>query len=440
MTRRPVLVVLAVLVVAGVSLAGWIVRSRLAVMAETGPVVPTTRATRQTLDLTVHLTGEMRASRQQTLMAPSVGGTLRILRMADIGDSVTEGDVILEFDPADQLYALEQAESELGEADQEIIKRRADNEAQAAQDKVALLNAQAAVRRAELDASIDDDLIPANEFKIRQAALVEARRALAQTEQDIAARAAVNTAGLSVLEERRTKATIAADRARQSIESLVVKAPMNGVTTARDNFDATGGIMFSGMVLPPYRVGDTVSPGRQVLDIFDTSRMEIRANVNEQDRANVEPGQAVTVTSQAVPGVTLTATVSNVSGLGRQDRRAGPLRLFEVVLALDQSHPALLPGTSVDLVTTGRRVDDVLVVPRQAVFEKDGQPIVYVRASDGFEAQVVKVLHRTESRVAIDGVPEGAEVALVSPESVGQSSAPSTPASAPAPPASGGGR
>jgi HlyD family secretion protein len=440
MTRRRVLVVLAVLVVAGVAAAGWIARSRLAVMAETGPAVPTTRATRQALDLTVHLTGEMRASRQQTLMAPSVGGTLRILRMADSGDTVHEGDVILEFDPADQLYALEQAESELAEADQEIIKRRADNEAQAAEDKVTLLNAQAAVRRAELDASIDDDLIPANEFKIRQAALVEARRALAQTEQDITARAAVSTAGLSVLEERRTKATIAADRARQSIDSLIVKAPMNGVTAARDNFDATGGIMFSGMVLPPYRVGDTVSPGRQVLDIFDTSRMEIRANVNEQDRANVEPGQAVTVTSQAAPGVTLTAKVASVSGLGRQDRRSGPLRLFEVVLALDRSHPALLPGTSVDLVTTGRRVDGVLVVPRQAVFEKDGQPIVYARAGDGFEAHVVKVLYRTESRVAIEGVAEGAEVALVSPESIAQPSAPGAPASAPAPPAPGGAR
>ena len=56
--------------------------------------------------------------------------------MADAGQPVNEGDVILEFDPADQQHALEQAESEVLEAEQEIIKRRADTEAAAAQDKV----------------------------------------------------------------------------------------------------------------------------------------------------------------------------------------------------------------------------------------------------------------------------------------------------------------
>ena len=127
---------------------------------------------------------------------------------------------ILEFDPADQQHALEQAESEVLEAEQEIIKRRADTEAAIAQDKVTLLNAQSEARRAELDASVEQDLIAGNEFKIRQAALIEAKRALAQTIQDVEARASANKAGLSVLEEKRAKAKMAADRAKQNIESL----------------------------------------------------------------------------------------------------------------------------------------------------------------------------------------------------------------------------
>ena len=63
-------------------------------------------------------------------------------------------DVVMEFDPADQQYALEQAESELLEAEQEIIKRRAETQAQEAQDKVTLLTAQFDVRRAALDAAV----------------------------------------------------------------------------------------------------------------------------------------------------------------------------------------------------------------------------------------------------------------------------------------------
>jgi hypothetical protein len=385
-------------------------------MAETGPIVPTHRVERGSLQLTVHMKGDLRASQQQAISAPPVGAAVRILSMLETGAVVKAGDPIVEFDPADQLYALEQAESELREAEQEIIKRRADNAAQAAQDKVALLTAEFNVRRAELDAAVDEDLIPANEHKIRQVSLAEAKRTLEQTKQDVASRATTSTAGLAVLEERRVKAQLAADRARQNIESLEVKAPIDGVISVRENMDASGGVIFSGMTLPTYRVGDTANPGRPVMDLFDISRMEIRATVNEQERANVAAGQAVTVESDVVPNSSLTARITAVSGLGRAVRQAGPLRLFDVTLVLDHADPRLRPGTSVRVVVQGEQVEGVLLAPRQAVFEQDGKPIVYARTAGGFEAKEVKVVHRTESRVAIEGVEEGTEVALISPD------------------------
>ena len=423
MTRRR-LIVLAIIVLFLVGGAAAVVmtRSRVASMTESGPAVPTVRLARGSLELLVHLEGDLRAAKQQLLIAPSVGGALRILRMTDAGQPVNEGDEVLEFDPADQLHALEQAESEVLEAEQEIIKRRADNEATTAQDKVLLLNAQSDARRAELDASVEQDLIPANQFKIRQAALTEAKRALTQTTEDVQARAAANKAGLSVVEEKRAKAQMAADRAKQNIESLVLKAPLAGIVAIRDNRDGAGG-MWWGMTLPPYRVGDTVNPGAQVMDVFDITGMEVRAMVNEQDRANVEVGQTMTVASNASPGNPLTAKVVSVSGLGRQDRAAGPLRQFEVVLKLDAPDSSLRPGTTVSLTAKGRKVDNVLLLPRQTVFEKEGRPIVYERVGDVFEARQIKVLHRTESRVAVDGLSEGAEVALIDPEARGASGA-----------------
>jgi HlyD family secretion protein len=438
MTRRRLIVLVAVvlLLVAG-GAAAVMTRSRVASMTDSGPTVPTVRLARGSIELTVHLQGDLRAAKQQLLIAPSVGGALRILRMADAGQPVNEGDVILEFDPADQQHALEQAESEVLEAEQEIIKRQADTLATAAQDKVLLLNAQSDSRRAELDASVDQDLIPANQFKIRQAGLTEAKRGLTQTTQDVEARAAANKAGLSVLEEKRAKAQMAADRAKQNIESLVMKAPLTGIVAVRDNRDGAGGFWW-GMTLPPYRVGDTANPGAQVIDVFDITGMEVRTLVNEQDRANVEVGQTMSVESNVSPGSPLTAKVVSVSGLGRQDRAAGPLRQFEVTLKLDKPNPALLPGTSVRLTATGRKVDNVLLLPRQTVFEKEGRPIVYERVGDLFEARPIKVLHRTESRVAIDGLAEGVEIALINPEARGGSGA-SKPAAAP-PPGPGMGR
>jgi len=112
------------------------------------------------------------------------------------------------------------------------------------------------------------------------------------------------------------------------------------------------------------------------------------------------------------------------------------------------------PGTTVSLTIQGRELADVLTVPRQAVFQQDGQSVVYIRRGDGFEPLTVKVVGQSESRTAIDGVEPGAEVALVNPIATAQTSgagakapaSPGAPAAAPAPAApgpgagSGGGR
>jgi hypothetical protein len=66
-------------------------------------------------------------------------------------------------------------------------------------------------------------------------------------------------------------------------------------------------------------------------------------------------------------------------------------------------------------VIEGGEVADALQVPRHAVFEKNGKTHVFVKAGDRFEEREVKVAQRTESRVAISGIAEGTEIALVDP-------------------------
>jgi hypothetical protein len=383
--------------------------------ASAGSAVPTTTVSRGTLNLDVHLEGELRAVRQMSLTAPSVGGALRVLTITETGTAVREGEALVAFDPAEQQYAMEQALSEVHEAEQEIIKRRADAEVAAAQDDVSLLTARFDVRRAELDAVIGADLLGANEYQIRQLSLEEARRRLDQVLEDAESRKVTNEAALTVLEEKRTKAQLTADRARQNMESLIVAAPMDGLVSVRPNMDASGGIMIMGVEQPPYRIGDNVNSGRPVIDVLDMSGMEIRARVNEQERSNVSVGQAALVEFDGVAGLTLPARVTIVSSLGRPDRIAGPLRMFDVTLRLDEIDPRLRPGTTVRVTVKGQQVEAVLLVPRQAVFDKDGKTIVYAGASGSLEAREVTVLHRTESLVAIEGVDEGTVVALVDP-------------------------
>lgn len=433
MTRRLIGWLVAGAVVLGLGAAGT-----LALRGSTGPLsssdpplVPTTRVVRGTLELSVHGKGELRASRFATLQAPPMSGTLRLLTIVETGVAVKKGDVIMTFDPTEPQYQLEQAESELAEAEQAILKFQADRDVQAAQDKFDLLQAQYDVRRAELDARPDKDLISARDYETRQLTLEEARRKLTELQNSRSSRSETDRAALAVAEEKRSKAKMTADRARQSLDNLVMTAPIDGFVVVRANQDANSGIFYSGMVLPEYHAGDVVFPGRPVADVFDITNMEIKAKVNEQQRNNLAAGQSATVAADELPGVPLTARISSVSGLAQSDffSASGPLRDFDVTLQIDRVDPRLRPGTSVELVMAGTRVENVLHVPRQAIFEKAGKPVVYVRHGDRFDATVVKPTHRTETRVAIEGLAEGTEIALVNPETAAKA-AKSTPVAA----------
>ncbi len=402
--------------------------------------VPTAAVIRGTLRLDVYANGELRAGRSASLSAPPAGGRLRLLHLVETGMAVRTGDVVAEFDPADQQYLLDQAQSELAEADEEIIKMKADLAVQAAQDQVDLLTARFDVRRAELDARSPANLIGANEAKKRQLAVEEAQRRLAQLEDDLKSRTTTSRAALAVVDERRTKARLAAERAQQIIANLVLRSPLDGLVVVKENRDASGGMFYSGMTLPELKAGDSLYSGYVVLEVYSAVGMEVRVRVSEQERANVVVGQSATVRADVLPGRTFQGRVLTLAGLaargGMFDSTGGPLRQFDVAIALDQPDPRLRAGTSVRALIAGTEVKGVLTVPRQALFEKNGKPVVYIRAGELFTPREVKVTHRTESRVALDGIAEGTEVALVNPDKAG----PGTSAGAPGAggPAAGG--
>ena len=152
----------------------------------------------------------------------------------------------------------------------------------------------------------------------------------------------------------------------------MVKASIAGTVSVRDNMDASEGMFFSGMTLPPYRVGDSVFSGRPVIDVFDPSSMEIKATVNEQERVNVSARQPALVTSNAVPGESFKSIVTAVAGLGRPDRNAGRSVSSKSRSSSNGPMPVCKPGTSVQVVVQGKSVENALQLPRQAVFDKDG--------------------------------------------------------------------
>jgi len=372
------------------------------------------------------------------LVAPPVGGTLQIVRLKKTGTRVNAGDVVIEFDPGEQQFNLEQARSELLQAEQEIIKMKADSTVQAAQDKVDLLTARFDVRRAELEVG-RNDLVSAIDAKKNLLNLEETRRRLAQLEQDVQSRQASNQAQTAVLEEKKNKARLSMQQAQQSIENMQARAPIDGLVAIKENQDASGGFFFQGMALPEYREGDQAWPGRTVAQIVEVDRMEILSKVSETDRANISPGQAVEVHVDALPGSTYRGKVKTVSGMVTRRFLDGEgRRMFDATFQLDKADESVRPGVTARVAILGEQIRDALVLPRQALFEKEGKPVVYLKKGKELEARDVKIHYVTESQAAVEGVEEGTEVALVNPER--ESGKGSSKSSGPITPAAGGKR
>jgi len=342
---------------------------------------------------------------------------LIITRLVAGGARVRPSDVLVEFDRQDPIRAALDRRAEYLDLEQQILKKRAEQAAARAADETALTVADHDVGRARLDvekneflpridaekntlvleqatarlaqlqqalslkarsaatditmieirrdraerawrnaeANANETIIPAIERKKRLLALEEAKRRLAQLEEDVQSRTATNRAAMAVVEEKRTKATLASQRAQQIIDSLVVRTPIDGLVIARENRDGTN-MFYSGMTLPLYRTGDLVMSGRLVLEVHASVAMEVRIKVNEQDRAVVPRPRVVA------------GWHGRARELFRQHTR--PLRMFDVTLRLDQPDPRLRPGTSVRVVVNGAEVRDALTLPRQGVFQK----------------------------------------------------------------------
>ena len=318
--------------------------------------------------------------------------------------------------PSQQEYNLAQNRSDLEQADQEIVKAKADAAVQTAEDQTALLKARYAVRKAELEVS-KNELLSEIDAKKNILALDEAKRALAQLEQDIKSHGASNEAALAISQEKHHKAQLAMDRAELNIKNMRITSPIDGLMVIHGNRDSTGGFFMDGMTLPDYHVGDQVNPGSSIAEVIDSSKLEISAQVGETDRTNLKTGQTVEITVDALPGEKFTGKVRTVGGAtAREFWDNDAKHKFDVAIQIDAADPRLRPGFEAQVNILGDHLTKAVSLPAEAVFEHDGKKIVYCERGRGFEMQEVKVRALSEGRAILEGIQVGTVVALVNPD------------------------
>lgn len=171
--------------------------------------------------------------------------------------------------------------------------------------------------------------------------------------EQLAAQGAVSQRDLDDLRYQLESAQRNAREASRSFGQTRLTAPFDGVIARRD-----------------VKVGE-IAQGRafQVVDLDD---LEVKVDLPERDVTRVATGQPVQLVSAYDVEVQGLGTVSRVAPV--IDPATGT---FRVTVGVEPGQP-LRPGQFVNTHLEVSRVNDVLVVPRNALIWEDGRPLVFV--------------------------------------------------------------
>jgi RND family efflux transporter MFP subunit len=373
------------------------------------PSVPTVTIRRAPFKVRVTAEGNLEAVQSTPLTAPiKPQMPFTLAWLVEDGAMVDQGEVIARFD-ASQL----EKDLEDGLSDQRISDHRIGSARISREVSVGKLDSDADVAVRELDVarefqSTDHQIYSTMEIVESQidTELAESRAAHARRSQDIVDQLSETEIELLAIERR--KADIKVQQADEGLSALEVRSPHSGIVMLERDWRGN-----------PVRVGDMVWPGRPLAKIPDLAAMQAEVFVLEADAGDLTAGQPARVWIEAFPETAHTAAVEKIDPMaGRRNRRV-PVQYFRTVLSLETTDTETMkPGARVRAEITIADLDSAVTVPRQAICNVDGEPLVYRWAGRDFEPVPVELGPAAMGRIVIsEGLEEGDLVALRDPTS-----------------------
>ena len=151
-----------------------------------------------------------------------------------------------------------------------------------------------------------------------------------------------------------------------------------------------------------------------LITIPDVNRMLVEASVSEADVHRIQVGQKTIVRLESFPDLRLTGQVSRVGTLARSSAER-PLedKRFDLIVDLDSTRADLRPEMTARVdIQLGDR-PGVLLLPVNAVFDRQGVFVCHVLGRLGIETRQVQLGESSDLFVeVVSGVREGERVLL----------------------------
>jgi multidrug resistance efflux pump len=316
---------------------------------------------------------------------------------------VQKGDLVVEFDRQDQLKSALDRRVELNDLEQQIRKKEAEATAARAKDDSELLQAGSALSRSELEL-VKNEMLPKIQAEKNSQAHEEAQAKLAQLKTTYELKRLAAAADLQILEIRRARAERAMRQAESNADRMAIHSPIGGMAVLRSIWKSNN--------MAEVQEGEEVRSGMPIVDVVNPASMQVRAKVNQADISKVSRGLKVRVGLDAYPDLYFDGRVIQLSPIAVTSTLSPKVRNFVAIIAVEGSHPNLMPDLTASLDVELARQEKALVVPRDALRVDGGKAYVRVQRGAGFEEQAVTIGEmNAHEAVVTSGLQEGAVVA-----------------------------
>ena len=214
-------------------------------------------------------------------------------------------------------------------------------------------------------------------FKIAQKSLVQAQAKLVVA-NDSKYEIHLRENDIQLANADLTRAEITLEEARERLEETEIYAPINGILIKKSV--EVGQIISSGI--------SNVSGGTALCLIADTSRLFIKADIDETDVGAIKIGQKVLITTDAFPNKIFQGEVRWIAPQGEIESN---ITIFKVKIEIIGNDKNLLkPMMTANVEIISRAISDTLYIAREAINKKGERYYVVLLKSGSPEEIEIK--------------------------------------------------
>jgi multidrug resistance efflux pump len=268
--------------------------------------------------------------------------------------------------------------------------------------------AKAELEKARLEYAASETRTPIDQELLRLA-VEEAEARYKQLEADVRQKAIAHAAELKILEITRLRHVGHAQRHENDLKKYTFYSPMSGLAVVQSTW--------RGGEWNQVKQGDQLNSGQLFLKVVNPEKMQVEASINQVQSEELRIGQKARIGLDAFPNLKFEGNVSSIGAIATGGwRQQYYIRNIPVKVSILGSDPRLIPDLSASVEVIVERQDHAVQAPLAAIFEEDGESVVYVKNGQRTERRVVELGMKNATHVAVkSGLSEGEEVYLEKP-------------------------